>query len=229
MKSSFGKLLLIFALSSARLAAEEFDALVFPIDKTIKKRMLKGHSWREGCPVGTEALRYIILNYHGFDGRVHLGEIIVHRDAVESTISVFKELFTIGYPIRKMRLVSDFLGKDWRSIEADNTTAFNCRRVAGKSAWSNHAYGKAIDINPLENPYISQNGHIAHKASHKFAKRLHRPQRGTPDKALITKKDKAYKIFKNHGWVWGGEWHGAKDYQHFEYLGDLTDYYSPNE
>ena len=222
MKSSFGKLLLIFSLYSAGLAAEEFDALVFPIDQTIQKRMIKGHSWREGCPVPTEALRYIILNYHGFDGNVHLGEIIVHRDAVESTIAIFRELFAAGYPIRQMRLVSDFLGKDWRSIEADNTTAFNCRSVAGRRIWSNHAYGKAIDINPLENPYISRRGHIAHQASRKFAKRIHHPQRGTPDKALITKDDKAYRIFKRHGWSWGGEWHGAKDYQHFEYHSTLS-------
>lgn len=84
--------------------------------------------------------------------------------------------------------------------------------------WSNHAYGKAIDINPIENPYISKKGHISHKASSKYRKRVHKASRGLSDKAMLLKKDKATKIFEKYGWKWGGDWRYIKDYQHFEYL-----------
>ena len=197
--------------------AEGFSANISPITADIKKRMIKGNSWKKSCPVGTEDLRYLKLAYHGFDGKSHTGELIVHKDAAKSTVKVFEALYDIGYPIRQMRLVSDFKGKDWQSIEADNTSALNCRYATGRKKWSNHAYGKAIDINPIENPYISRTGHIAHKASLKFAKRTHNPKRGMKDKALITKHDKAYNIFIKNGWSWGGAWSGIKDYQHFDY------------
>ena len=211
------KLILIFTLLTYTLFAQDYAASISNITPKIKKRMIKGNSWKRGCPVGTEDLRYLKLTYHGFDGKPYMGELIVHRDAAKSTVKVFEELYTIGYPIRQMRLVSDFKGKDWHSIEADNTSALNCRYATGRKKWSNHAYGKAIDINPIENPYISRTGHIAHKASLKFAKRKHNPKRGIKDKALITKHDKAYNIFIKNGWSWGGEWSGIKDYQHFDY------------
>ena len=194
-----------------------FSAHISPITTDVKKRMVKGHSWKKGCPVDIEDLRYLQLSYHGFDGKSHTGELIVHKDAAKSTVKVFEELYNIEYPIRQMRLVSDFKGNDWQSIEADNTSALNCRYATGRKKWSNHAYGKAIDINPIENPYISRTGHIAHKASLGYAKRIHYPQRGIADRALITKHDKAYQIFKQYGWSWGGEWTGIKDYQHFDY------------
>jgi len=197
--------------------AEEFRGQISPITADIKKRMIEGNSWKKECPVGIEDLRYLKLAYHGFDGTLHMGELIVHKDAARSTVKVFKELYAIGYPIRQMRLVSDFNGNDWQSIEADNTSALNCRYATGRKKWSNHAYGKAIDINPIENPYISRTGHISHKASLKFRKRTHRPQSGIADKALITRHDKVYRIFKKYGWSWGGEWIGIKDYQHFDY------------
>ena len=211
------KLILIFTLLTYTLFAQDYAASISNITPKIKKRMIKGNSWKRGCPVGTEDLRYLKLAYHGFDGKPYMGELIVHKDAAKSTVKVFEELYDIGYPIRQMRLVSDFKGKDWQSIEADNTSALNCRYATGRKKWSNHAYGKAIDINPIENPYISRTGHIAHKASLKFAKRKHNPNRGSKDKALITKHDKAYNIFIKNGWSWGGEWSGIKDYQHFDY------------
>jgi hypothetical protein len=113
-----------------------------------------------------------------------------------------------------MKLVSDYKGSDWQSIEADNTSAFNCRKATGSKHWSKHSYGKAIDLNPIENPYISRFGHISHKASQQYRKRVHKKQTAA-DKAVLLKNDKAVQIFKKYGWKWGGDWSGVKDYQHF--------------
>ena len=113
-----------------------------------------------------------------------------------------------------MKLVSDYKGSDWQSIESDNTSAFNCRKATGFKKWSKHSYGKAIDINPIENPYIARSGRISHKASLIYRKRVHKNSTYA-DKAVLLKNDKATKIFEKHGWIWGGDWPVVKDYQHF--------------
>ncbi len=189
------------------------------ITPKIKNRMIQGNSWRKGCPVALDDLRYLRIPYIDFDKKYQIGELIVHKKVSENVSRIFEELYEMGYPIRQMRLVSDFKGNDWQSIEAGTTSAFNCRPVTGnKKKWSNHAYGKAIDINPIENPYISRTGYISHKASAKYRKRVHNPSIGTADKAMLLKNDKATKIFEKYGWGWGGDWKPVKDYQHFEYI-----------
>jgi hypothetical protein len=189
------------------------------IDKEVKNRMLKGNSWKPSCPVGLSQLRYLRIKYMDFEGRTQTGEMIVHADVARSVIEIFDELYEIKYPIHKMKLVSDFKGKDFASIEADNTSALNCRPITGNSKkWSNHAYGKAIDINPIANPYIARNGHISHPKSLKYRKRVHQRGGGNADKAMLLKQDKATKIFEKYGWKWGGDWNSIKDYQHFEYI-----------
>ncbi len=143
-----------------------------------------------------------------------IGEIIVHKEVSVEVTEIFKALYHEGYPIHKMKLVSDYKGNDWQSIEADNTSAFNCRAATGSKKWSKHSYGKAIDINPIENPYISRKGYISHKASLIYQKRVH--QKPTyADKAILLKSDQAVQIFKKYDWKWGGDWNGVKDYQHF--------------
>ena len=173
--------------------------------------MIRGNSWRLGCPVGPKELRYIQVKHYNFKGTTTIGEIVIHKDISNQTVKIFKELYNIKYPIKQMRLVSDFGGSDWQSIEADNTSALNCRKVtSSKTKWSKHAYGKAIDINPIENPYISRSGKISHKKSQRY--RTREPNR---HKALLYKDSKAVKIFKKYGWRWGGDWNSIKDYQHF--------------
>ncbi|MFK5975553.1 MAG: M15 family metallopeptidase [Sulfurovum sp.] len=195
----------------------KYTATINKISPTIKKRMIKGNSWKRGCPVGLRDLRYLRMSYIDFRGRTKIGEMIVHKDVAKSVTHIFEDLYNMDYPINKMRLVSDYRGKDWQSIEADNTSALNCRAITGNSKkWSNHAYGKAIDINPIANPYISRKGRISHKASLKYRKRVHR-NRSAGDRAMLLKNDKATKIFKDFGWKWGGDWRSIKDYQHFEY------------
>ena len=192
----------------------EYQSNISKITPEIKKRMIKGNSWRKGCPVPLKDLRYLRVRHIDFRGKAVVGEIIVHKDMSHEVTEIFEALYDAGYPIKKMRLVSDYKGSDWQSIESDNTSAFNCRSATGSKKWSKHSYGKAIDINPIENPYISRKGYISHKASLTYRKRVHKKSTSA-DKALLLKNDKATKIFKKYGWIWGGDWSGVKDYQHF--------------
>lgn len=208
------KLLTLLSIFTFTLVAE-YQADISKITPEIKQRMVQGNSYREGCPVGLTDLRYVILTYKDFDGKDQKGEIIVHKDVADEVAGIFEALYDIGYPIRQMRLVSDFGGNDWQSIEADNTSAFNCRNATGSKKWSRHSYGKAIDINPIENPYVFRSGRSSHKASAPYVKRAHR-QKTSADKALLLPNDKVVKLFKQHGWQWGGEFRGEKDYQHFQ-------------
>jgi hypothetical protein len=172
------------------------------------RRRVTGVSWHRGCPVGLGRLRYLRIAYHGFDGRVHRGEMVANASAVRPLRRAFASLYRSRFPIRRMRLVDDYGGSDFDSIEADNTSAFNCRRATGQSRWSQHAYGLAVDINPIENPYVA-NGRTSHRASRRFLDRSrHRRGIAWPGGALV-------RAFDGVGWGWGGRWSNPTDYQHF--------------
>jgi hypothetical protein len=116
---------------------------------------LKGRmrwSWRPGCPVDVGRLRLLKVDYWGFDRRVHRGELVVHRDHARRILAVLEKLFNAHYPIQRMRLVDAYRADDDRSMAANNTSGFNCRKVSGSSHWSEHAYGRAVDLNPLRTP-----------------------------------------------------------------------------
>lgn len=206
--------ILFMILTLQMTAFATFQATISDITPQIKKRMLTGNSWKKGCPVPLKDLRYLRLRHIDFKGEDTTGELIVHKDVAVEVTEIFEALYDEGYPVKKMRLVSDYQGNDWQSIESDNTSAFNCRSATGSKKWSKHSYGKAIDINPIENPYISRKGYISHKASLGYRKRVHK-NATYADKAVLLKNDKAVKIFKRYGWEWGGAWSGVKDYQHF--------------
>lgn len=166
-------------------------------------------SWRPGCPVSPESLRKVTLTYWGFDDKAHTGELIVNRGVTTDVVAQFKQLYEWRYPIARMVPIDAYKGSDFDSIEADNTSAFNCRRTTGASSWSKHSYGRAIDINPRENPWVEPDGSVAHDNARKFAKRpLHKP-------GVINADDRVVKLFEKYGWEWGGYFNGAKDYQHF--------------
>ncbi|MCH9739731.1 MAG: M15 family metallopeptidase [Epsilonproteobacteria bacterium] len=192
----------------------DFEGHIHNIAPKLKEKMIQNNSWQEGCPVHTRDLRYLRLTYIDFDNIDQVGELIVHKDIAQETLEIMSKLYEIGYPIYQMRLISEYKGNDWQSIEADNTSAFNCRKATGSKKWSKHAYGKAIDINPIENPYISRKGKISHKASLKYRKRVHKED-SMADRAVLLKNDEATKIFKSYGFSWGGDWRYTKDYQHF--------------
>ncbi len=211
---SLAKIILLTLIFSLTLLYSDYKSNISKITPEIKQRMIKGNSWRKGCPVSLEKLRYLRMTYKDFRGTDMTGELIVHKNVSTEVTQIFKALYEADYPIHKMKLVSDYKGNDWQSIEADNTSAFNCRNATGSKKWSKHSYGKAIDINPIENPYISRKGYISHKESLVYKKRVHK-YNTYADKAILLKNDEAVKIFKIYGWKWGGDWSGVKDYQHF--------------
>ncbi len=170
---------------------------------------MTGRSWHPGCPVALSQLRLLTLTYQGFDRRPHTGKLVVNADVANTVVSVFRRLYDARFPIRRMRLVDDYGGNDFRSIEADNTSAFNCRAATGSTHWSNHAYGLAIDVNTIENPYVDS-GQTSHPASRPYLDRSwHRPGMAYPGGVLV-------EAFASVGWGWGGSWSGSiHDYQHF--------------
>ena len=135
------KIIISILILTANMFAE-YQSSISKITPEIKKRMTKGNSWRKGCPVGLHDLRYLSLSYRDFNGQRKMGELIVHKDVSVEVTEIFEALHEMDYPIKKMRLVSEYKGNDWQSIEADNTSAFNCRNATGSKKWSKHSYGK---------------------------------------------------------------------------------------
>jgi D-alanyl-D-alanine carboxypeptidase len=170
-------------------------------------------SWRRGCPVDPARLRLLKVDYWGFDRRVHRGELVVHRDHARRILAVLEKLFDAHYPIQRMRLVDAYRGDDDRSMTANNTSAFNCRRVSGSRSWSEHAYGRAIDVNPLRNPWVTRGGRVSPPAGRPWA------NRARAGAAMIRPGDKVVRAFAAAGWRWGGYWSGSRDYQHFSSTG----------
>ncbi len=171
------------------------------------------HSWHPGCPVGVGDLRLITMTYWGMDKKTHEGELVVNADSASKIVKVFHRLYDERYPIRRMELVDKYGGSDFKSIEADNTSAFNCRNATGASSWSQHAYGHAVDLNTCENPYVHPNGHIEHPRCVKYGNRRRH------DPGLVHAGDKTVKAFRSIGWGWGGTWGGPWDFQHFSATG----------
>ncbi len=170
-------------------------------------------SWRPGCPVGPVELRLLRVDYWGFDGRVHRGELIIHRDHARRILAVFGKLFRARYPVQRLRLVDAYRADDDRSMAANNTSGFNCRRVSGSSRWSEHAFGRAIDLNPLRNPYVTRGGRVSPPAGRPYANRAWRAT------GMIHAGDAVVGAFAAAGWRWGGSWSGSRDYQHFSATG----------
>lgn len=191
----------------------EFHGSAERIDAATRERM-SGVSWRPGCPVGLGRLRLLTVSHWGFDGRVHRGRLVVHRDHAAGMVRAMRRLFELRYPIRQMRLVDAYGADDHRSMEADNTSAFNCRFVSGSpGVWSEHAYGRAIDVNPIENPYVTSSGYVSPPAGARFA------ERSRHAKGVIHGGGPVVAAFAAIGWEWGGDWSWPRDYQHFSATG----------
>ncbi|MGW0701596.1 M15 family metallopeptidase [Streptomyces sp. NPDC002867] len=168
-----------------------------------------GASHGPGCPVPPQRLRLITMNHWGFDGRVHRGELIVHQDMVRPVLRVFREIFDERFPIRRMRVMAEYDGSDARAMADDNTSAFNCRRVTGDAGHlSRHSYGDAVDINPLENPYVDRSGAVHPPAAGRHL------ERDPAAEGLIMPGDAVTRAMESAGWQWGGHW-SPPDYQHF--------------
>jgi D-alanyl-D-alanine carboxypeptidase len=171
-------------------------------------------SYRSGCPVPPAQLRLLRVSHWGFDGRQHVGSLVVNRRVTGDLVAVFRRLFAARFPIRRMVPVSAYRGSDDASMAADNTSAFNCRAAVGSAtrSWSMHAYGLAIDVNPVENPYVLS-GRPRPPAGRRFLDRSRaRPGMAVEGGVLV-------RAFESVGWKWGGRWRGSPDYQHFSTTG----------
>ncbi len=172
------------------------------------------HSWREGCPVGFDQLRLLTLSHWDFNDQPATGELVVHADWAEEIVGVFEAIFDAGFPIERMELIDVYEGDDLLSIAANNTSGFNCREVLNRpGVWSNHAIGTAIDINPVQNPYLSRNGEVLPIDGEAFLDRSQQAKGG------IYIGDAVTEAFTAIGWGWGGNWTSSKDWQHFSASG----------
>jgi hypothetical protein len=162
-------------------------------------------------------LRLLTVRYVGFDGAVRSGELVVHEDHAGGMTEVFESLYDARWPVAKMRLVDAYGADDDRSMAANNTSAYNCRPVAGSAKWSEHAYGGAIDINPVQNPYVND-GLVAPPNGQRYAA-IDRTRGAAAPPGVIRAGDVVVRAFARIGWEWGGDWSTAKDYQHFSSSG----------
>jgi len=151
------------------------------------------------------------VNYLGFDGKVHRGDLIVAEDLAAEVIETFEQLLQLLYPIEKIRTVDNYpAADDELSMEDNNTSAFNCRDIPGTGRWSQHAFGRAIDVNPRLNPYIDRTGAFQPKNAAPYL------DRSRTDPGLLHAEDPVVRAFTDRGWRWGGYWRTPIDYQHFE-------------
>ena len=174
-------------------------------------------SYKTYCTVPREDLRYIKVLHYGFDGQVLVGELMVNYLLEEDMTSIFQELFENHYQIEKMHLIDDYGADDDLSCLDNNTSCFNYRLVTGGSTLSNHATGCAIDINPVNNPYVTYDSsgepYVVDDKAVPYLDRTN-PEAGAMH--MITHDDLCYRLFTERGYTWGGDWSNPVDYQHFE-------------
>lgn len=183
------------------------------IDSALFKRIY-GKSFKHNCSIKRDELRYLHLLHYTIDGSIKLGEMICHKDVAKDLINIFRQLYEAKYPIERMQLIDDYNADDITSMNHNNTTCFNYRAVAGSKKLSNHSMGKAVDINPLYNPYVKRRADGSYKISPETGRKY--ADRSRNFKYKIDKDDLAYRLFTKYGFRWGGNYRSLKDYQHFE-------------
>ncbi len=186
-------------------------AVVAPLPADLRARML-GVTWKEGCPVALDDLSLVTLPHHDLAGAVQTGRLIVATEHAAGVVKVFDALFQARFPVASVRPAHEFGGDDDRIMAANNTSAFNCRPVAGGTRYSDHSYGHALDLNPLINPYV-RGDRVDPPGGRAYLSR----DPAVP--GLITAGDPVVSAFAAAGWKWGGYWTSAKDYQHFSVTG----------
>ncbi|MBX3313594.1 MAG: M15 family metallopeptidase [Actinobacteria bacterium] len=169
-----------------------------------------GTSWSSGCPVGAVDLRAVTVAYWGYDGARRTGTLIVHRKVAADVRQAFGRLYAARFQIERITPVTTYGASDDRSMAANNTSAFNCRRVTGGTSYSEHSYGWAIDLNPVQNPYV-RGGTVLPPSGVIWADRSLRVP------GMIHAGGAVDDAFAEIGWYWGGRWSSVKDYQHLSY------------
>ncbi len=203
-------LALPLAVVALHAQAQPIGALPAPLRETLGARF-----WQAGCPVPLSQLRLLTVRHWGFDGRTHVGRLVVNRDVAEPLATVFRRLYALRFRIRHMTLVDMYGPRRAQPADGDVSGSFECRQAVpspctggtGNGSWSNHAYGHAIDLNPVENPYVGC-------GRTRDPTRLRYLDRSRLRKGMVTPAVVA--AFRSIGWGWGGAWSGStKDYMHF--------------
>jgi hypothetical protein len=167
-------------------------------------------TWHPGCPVPPDDLRQLTLSFHDFDDRTRTGTLVVNRELANEVVRIFENLYQHDFRIERMVPIEEYAGNDDASMAANNTSAFNCRDATGKpGVFSNHSWGRAIDINPLTNPYV-KGEKVLPPAGAKYIDRTKTFAGSILEGGYIVH------LFENSGWTWGGRWPDRQDYQHFE-------------
>lgn len=187
-----------------------FEFVADPISDEVFDRM-KGKSYGEGCFITRDQLRYLHVLHTDYDRQTHTGEMVCNKEIAKELIEIFRYLYAADYPIEKMRLIDDYDADDERSMGDNNSSAFCFRVVAGTDHLSRHAYGMAVDINPLYNPYVKPEGFTPLNAGDYVDR-----SKDIPYKIAREDDDYCLKLFEAYGYFWGGEWGDVHDYQHFE-------------
>jgi len=182
-----------------------------PLSDDVFRRM-QGKSWKADCTLKRSELRYLRLLHRNAGGQAQCGEMVVNSRIAERVLRIFRQLFDLNYKIERIVLVDDYGADDERSMQANNTSAFNFRTIRGTKRVSKHGCGLAIDLNPRYNPCVKGN-HIEPANGRAYAYR----RDGRTFAYKIDHNDAAYKLFRKEGFSWGGDWKSSKDYQHFEY------------
>ncbi len=169
-------------------------------------------TWQPACPVGLDDLRYLTVSFWGFDDRPHTGELLVNASASDDVVDVFRLLYERRYPIEEMRVTRPDELNAAPTGDGNNTSAFVCRPSRGTTSWSEHAFGRAVDINPFHNPYVKGALVLPELASAYTDRARQRPGMIEPGDVVTT-------AFAQRDWGWGGAWRSSKDYMHFSVSG----------
>jgi D-alanyl-D-alanine carboxypeptidase len=172
------------------------------------EQVIARSSWRPGCPVEPEELTWLRLTFWGFDDERHTGELLVHEDVAQDLVSVFEQLYAARFPMEELTVVTREELDAPPTGDGNSTTAFACRPTTGGTAFSQHAYGLAVDVNSFQNPYVDGDLVLPELASAYVDRTEQRP-------GMIGADGLVVQAFESIGWEWGGSWRTLKDYQHF--------------
>ncbi len=221
MKRGVALLVVWVTVVGALALPAAIQASVRPLSAVERRAVVDAKEWHAGCPVALSQLRLLTVRFLGFDGRVHAGRLVVNGSQAKRLEQVFRRLYAIGFPIHHMALSDTYGPSAGQPRDGDVTASFECRQAvaspcsgtasAGTGHWSEHAYGEAVDLNPVENPYVGC-GMTRDRTALSYLDRSH-VRRGMVTPAVI-------QIFADAGWGWGGSWTGStKDYMHFSATG----------
>ena len=214
-----GALAVPAAMLALAAAPPPFESSSEPLPQAVKTELKQEGFYRSSCPVKLAGLRLLTVTHWDFQGRSTQGQLVVNAAAAGKLATVFHKLYALHFPIRHLQLADMYGPVKGRPKDTDVSGSFDCRQAVpspcsggtGTGTWSMHAYGLAVDVNPVENPYVGCGQSRDPRAKPYFDRSRHR-------KGMVTQKSIA--AFRSVGWGWGGSWTGStKDYMHFSSTG----------